>query len=358
MDQQPGSRGVAPGLRRTSDYAWRLLILGAAAYVLFRLLLRFELVFIALFIALILTSLLRPPVRLFSRWMPRPLAMLATALVSLAALGALAWYMANNVSNEWSSLTSEFRGGVDQIRTWLQGKPFHVNPHTLTNLQSKLTSWVSQHRSTLINQALSEASRIVDLLTVLALSVFCAIFFTSSGDRMWHWFRQQLPRDSRETWTRCGRTAWHTFAGYTRGSILVAASNALMVGVALELLRVPLVLPLTLLEFVASFIPLVGSPIAMAVATVVALASRGVTTAVIVLILIVVIGQIEGHVLQPFVMGWSVRLHPVAVAVCVIAGTTLAGLAGAVVAVPLASIGWAVWRALHEGREPVAEGEA
>jgi putative heme transporter len=355
MDQRPGNRVVGPGLRRAADYAWRLLILCAAAYVVFRVLLRFELVFIALFLALILTSLLRPPVRMLSRWMPRPLAVLGTALGSIALLGALGWIMAENISNNWSSLSSEFRGGVSQIRTWLQGAPFRVDPHTLTNLQSKLTTWVSEHRSTLINQALNEASRIVDVLTVLALSVFCAIFFTSSGDRMWQWFRRQLPPDSRETWTRCGRTAWHTFAGYTRGSILVAAANALMVGIALELLRVPLVLPLTLLEFVASFIPLIGSPIAMAVATVVALASRGVTTAVIVLALIVVIGQIEGHLLQPFVMGWSVRLHPVAVAVCVIAGTTLAGLVGAVVAVPLASIGWAVWRALHEGREPVIE---
>ena len=354
MDQHPGSRVVGPGLRRAADYAWRLLILGVAAYVLFRLLLRFELVFIALFLALILTSLLRPPVRLLARWMPRPLAVLGTALGSLAALGGVGWFVAQNVSNESSSLGSEFRGGVDQIRTWLQGKPFHVDPHTLTNLQSKLTNWVSEHRSTLINQALNEASRIVDVLAVLALAVFCSVFFTSSGDRMWQWFQRQLPPDSRETWARCGHTAWHTFAGYTRGSIIIAASNAVMVGISLELLRVPLVLPLTLLEFVASFIPLIGSPIAMAVATVVALASRGVTTAVVVLVLIVVIGQIEGHVLQPFVMGWSVRLHPVAVAVCVIAGTTLAGLVGAVVAVPLASIGWAVWRALHEGPEPAA----
>ena len=352
MDQHSGGRTVGPGLRRGADYAWRLLVLGAAVYVLFRVLLRLELVFIALFIALILASLLRPPVRRLSRYMPHPLAVLTTALCSLAALGGLGWLVADSVSNESGSLASEFRGGIDQIRNWLQGAPFHVSPSTLTNLQSKLTTWISEHRSTLINQALSEASRIVDIVAVLALAVFCAIFFTSSGDRMWQWFQRQLPRSSRQTWSRCGRTAWHTFAGYTRGIILVAASNAVMVGISLKLLRVPLVLPLTLLEFVASFIPLVGSPIALAVATIVALASRGVTTAIIVLVLIVVIGQIEGHLLQPFVMGWAVQLHPVVVAVCVIAGTSLAGLVGAVVMVPLASIGWAVWRALREGREP------
>jgi predicted PurR-regulated permease PerM len=146
MDQRSGSRVVGPGLRRASDYAWRLLLLGAAAYVVFRVLLRFELVFIALFLALILTSLLRPPVRLLSRWMPRVLAVLGTVLGSLALLGALGWFVAQNVSNESSSLVGEFRGGVDQIRTWLQGAPFHLSPSTLTNLQSKLTTWVSQHR--------------------------------------------------------------------------------------------------------------------------------------------------------------------------------------------------------------------
>ena len=355
MDQLPGHRTVGPGLRRATDYAWRLLILAGAVYVLFRVAVRFELVFIALFISLILTSLLWPPVRVLSRSIPRPLAVLVTALGTIALLGGLGWLVADSVSNESSDLGNEFRGGLNRIRTWLQGAPFHVNPNTLTNLQSKLTTWLTQHRSTLINQAVSEASRVVDIVTVLALAVFCAVFFTSSGDRMWAWFQRQLPEGSRETWGRAGRTAWTTFAGYTRGIVLVAGANAVMVGIALKILRVPLVLPLTLLEFVASFIPLIGSPIALAVATVVALASRGVTTAIIVLILIVVIGQIEGHLLQPFVMGWAVRLHPVVVAVCVIAGTSLAGLAGAVVAVPLASIAWAVWRALRETREPEIE---
>jgi predicted PurR-regulated permease PerM len=355
MDQQAGEAGartVGPGLRRAADYAWRLLVLGVAVYVLFRILLRFELVFIALFVALIITSLMHPPVRVLARRMPRPLAVLTTVLGCLALLAGLVWLVAESVSDESSSLGNEFRGGIDQIRNWLQGPPFHVNPSTLNNLQSKLTAWLSDHRSTLINQALTEASRIVEIATGLALALFCAVFFTTSGERMWLWFIGQLPSSAQETWARCGRTAWTTFAGYTRGTILVAASNAIMVGVALKLLRVPLVLPLTLLEFVASFVPLIGSPVALAVATVVALASRGVTTAAVVLALIVIIGQIEGHLLQPFVLGWQVRLHPVAVAVCVIAGTSLAGLIGAVVAVPLASIGWAVYQALRPPRSP------
>jgi predicted PurR-regulated permease PerM len=351
VDRRPGpARGVNPRLRQISDYAWRVLLLGAAAYVIFLVLLRFELIFIALFIALIIASLLRPPVNVLSRVLPRSLALVLTALCGLGLIAVLFWQVGDSVAGESNRLGNEFSGGVDRIEKWLEGKPFHVDPSTLNNLQGKLTSYVEGHRSTLINQALNGAGRLVDVLTVLALAVFCSIFFTKSGDRMWHWFQDQLPDDVRPTWERCGHTAWHTFAGYTRGIILVAATNAVMVGIALELLRVPLVLPLTILEFVASFIPLIGSPIAMAVATVVALAGRGMTTAIVVLVLIVVFGQIEGHVLQPFVMGWSVRLHPVAVAVSVIAGTLSAGLLGAVVAVPLVSIAWAVVRELRDVR--------
>jgi predicted PurR-regulated permease PerM len=347
MERPAGKHEVSPRLRQASDYAWRLLLLGAAAYVAFLLALRFELIFIALFIALIITSLLRPPIHVLSKVMPRALALLVSALCGLALIAGLFWLVGNSVADESGNLGNEFRGGVDQIEKWLERKPFNVSPNTLSNLQGKLTTYLGEHRTTLIDQALNGAGRIVDVLAVLALAVFCAVFFANSGDRMWHWFQNQLPEAVRPTWRRCGHAAWHTFAGYTRGIILVSAANAIMVGVSLRILGVPLVLPLTILEFVASFIPLVGSPIAMAVATVVALASRGVTTAVIVLVLIVVFGQIEGHVLQPFVMGWSVRLHPVAVAVSVIAGTISAGLLGAVVAVPLVSIAWAVVRELR-----------
>jgi predicted PurR-regulated permease PerM len=347
MQGRGGPREVSPRLRQISDYAWRVLLLGGAGYVLFLIAMRFELIFVALFIALIFTSLLRPPVNLLARFMPRSLALVITALVGLGLVGGLFWFAGNSVADETSSLSTEFHGGLMRIEHWLEAKPFRVNPSTLSNLQGKLTSYVSGHRTTLINQALNGASRIVDILTVLALAVFCAIFFTNSGDKMWGWFQNQLPDSVSGTWKRCGTAAWHTFAGYTRGIILVSAANAIMVGIALKLLHVPLVLPLTILEFIASFIPLIGSPVAMAVATVVALASQGLTTAIIVLVLIVVFGQIEGHVLQPFVMGWSVRLHPVVVAVSVIAGTLSAGLLGAVVAVPLVSIAWAVIKELR-----------
>ena len=346
--KEPG-RGVNPRLRVVSDHAWRLLVLAAAAYVVYRIALRFEPVIIAMFLALIFTALLRPPTNLLSRYLPRGLAVATAFLGSLCLLAGIASFVGVRVSDEAPNLGKQFRGGLHQVEHWLAGAPFHVRAGTLANAQDKITEYVRAHRGALLSQAVSSASTVVEVLAMLALAVFASVFFTHSGDKMWQWFQRQLPEGSRPTWQRCGEAAWRTFAGYTRGVILVAATNAILVGIALAILRVPLVLPLVLLEFFFSFIPLIGSPIAMAVATLVALASRGLTTAIIVLVLIVVIGQIEGHLLHPLVMSWAVRLHPVIVAVSVIVGTIAAGLIGAVLAVPIVSIAWAVLGQLRAG---------
>lgn len=355
------TRAHPPGVRRpperrplvaASDYAWRLLVIGAVVYVVYLVLLRVELVLIALFLALVFTSVLHPATDAINRYLPRGLSVLIATIGSLALIAGVFWLVTVSVTNESASLVNEFRSGLTRIENWLEGPPFRVNKTDASNLQNKIVSYVDQHRSTLISQVVNGASVAVEALTALALAVFCAIYFTYSGGRMWRWFTGMVPEGARPTWDRCGRAAWRSFSGYTRGILMVSAANAIMVGIALWILHVPLALPLTLLEFLASFIPLAGSPIAMAVATLVALAGRGVTTALIVLILIVVFGQIEGHILQPFVMGWSVRLHPVAVAISVAGGTLIAGLPGAVAAVPLVSIAYAVMRELRSGESP------
>ncbi|MEU6172440.1 AI-2E family transporter [Streptantibioticus parmotrematis] len=357
-DTAARAAGVPRGLRRAAGYAWRLLALGVVVYEAFTVLARFQLVAIALFLALILTALLRPLSDLIARWLPKPLAVTAAFLLSLLLLLSLFSLVGYTVAAQSGQLGDEFRGGADRIERWLEGAPFHVARHTLTSLRDKGVAYLQAHRSGLLSSALSGAGRVVDAVTAAALAVFCAAFFIHSGDRMWPWFLRQLPVRSQGGWDRAGRAAWRTFAGYTRGILIVSATNATLVGVALFLLRVPLALPLTLLEFFAAFVPLVGSPVALAVATVVALAGRGVTTAALVLVLIVVIGEVEGHVLQPLVMGWSVRLHPVVIAISVIAGTVIGGVIGAVVAVPVVSVAWAVFGALRPRRENAVSGRA
>lgn len=257
------------------------------------------------------------------------------------------------VAGELTVLQREFGAGVERIERWLEQPPFRVNPEALTDVRSWIGRFLSSHRSTLISTALSGAGRLVEVLTTLALALFSSVFFLHSGDRQWNWFCDQLPPSARERVSVAGRAAWRTFTGYTHGIVLVAATNAILVGVALYALGVPLAVPLALLEFFAAFIPLIASPIALAVAAIVALAAKGPVVAAVVIALIVVIGQLEGHVLHPVVMSWAVRLHPLVVALSVIGGAIAAGVIGAVVAVPIVSVLWSVRQALralhHQG---------
>ncbi|MEU6369278.1 AI-2E family transporter [Streptomyces sp. NPDC046931] len=335
-------------LRVAAAYAWRLILVGIVVYGVFTILGRFQLIAVALFLALVITSVLRPLADLLNRWLPRSLAVAVALIGSILVLFTILALVSDAVVGESAKLADEFRGGIRQIERWLERPPFRLSPRKLSDLQQQIVSYLSAHRANLVNNAISGLGRIVELVTGVALALFSSVFFLHSGERLWRWTRDQLlPRSARAAWDRAGHAAWRTFAGYTRGIIIVAASNAALVGIALFALRVPLALPLTLLEFFATFVPLVGSPVALAVATVVALAGRGPLTAAAVLLLIVVIGQIEGHVLHPLVMSWAVRLHPLVVAVSVIGGSIVAGVIGAVVAVPFVSVIWAVMQALR-----------
>ncbi|PRH76708.1 AI-2E family transporter [Streptomyces solincola] len=338
---------VSPVLRSAAAHAWRLLVVAVAVYAVFAVLGRFHELGVALFLGMVVTALLRPLVGLLARPLPRALAV-AVALVAsiLLVLGVLA-LVGDAVAGQRRVLVQEFAAGVDRIERWLEGPPFRLDPHALTDLQSRIGGFLSRNRSTLLSTALTGAGKLVEVVTVCALALFCSVFFLHSGGSQWAWFCAQLPAGARPRTELAGRTAWRTFTGYTHGIVLVAATNAVLVGLALFLLGVPLSLPLALLEFFAAFVPLIGSPVALAVAAVVALAAKGPVTAAIVVALIVVIGQIEGHVLHPLVMSWAVRLHPVVVALSVIGGAIAAGVLGAVVAVPLVSVLWAVRQALR-----------
>lgn len=348
LERPSSEEPQVPGLLRTAAaYAWRIIAVGVVVHVAFSVLGQFHRIAVAVFLGLVITAVLRPVAGLLARFMPRPLAV-AAALVGgiVLVLGALA-LVGETAADQRSGLEKEFVTGIDRIERQLEEPPFRLPPDAFDDLQSRIGKLLSSHRSTLISTALSGASRLVEVLTVLALAVFCAVFFTYSGDRQWQWVCDQLHDGARRQVTVAGRAAWRTFTGYTHGILLVAATNAVLVGIALFALGVPLAVPLALLEFLAAFIPLIGSPIALSIAAVVALASKGAVIALVVVALIVVIGQIEGHLLHPIVMSWAVRLHPVVVALAVVGGAVAAGVIGAVVAVPLVAVVWSVHQALR-----------
>jgi len=353
---------VHHGLRVAAAYAWRLIVLAVAVYLVFVVLAKLTLVAVALFVGLVITALLRPLVDLFSRALPRGLAVAVALLLTIVALGGVFTFVADSVAGQSAKLSTQFIGGLTDIQQSLTGAPFHMRAVDLTQLGQQVRDWVSQNGGSLAGRALGGAGVAAEILTGLALAVFCSVFFLNSGNRIWTWLLTQTGGNSRR-WDGAARVGWATFAGYTRGIVIIAATNAALVCVALLILRVPLAFPLALLTFFATFIPLIGAPIALFVATLVALAARGPLVALLVLALIVIIGQIEGHLLQPLVMSRAVNIHPLAVALTVASGTVLAGVIGAVVAVPLVAVTWTIWSALKahpsgadERPEPVMEG--
>ena len=333
-DQVP----VPRALRTAADWGWRVLVLGAAGFFVLRVLGKLELVVVAMFVGLIIAALVGPLVQFLDRYVPRGIAVLLGMLVLFGVFFGIIAFITGSIAGEWTLLSQKFGNGVRQIETLLEGTPFHVKNADFVQWFTNARTWLIDHKGDILKSALGSASTVAEMFVGLALAVFGAVCFLAGGSKIWTWAIAIIPTTSRSRVDGAGHVAWRSFAGYTRGIILVAASNALIVCIGLLILQVPLAVPLALIVFFGTFIPLIGAPLAMIVAVVVALAARGPITALIVLIGIALVGQFEGHVLQPLVMSRAVHLHPLAVALAVTSGSILGGLVGAVIAVPVVSV--------------------
>lgn len=316
-------------------------------------------VFIGLFIALVFTSLLQPLVNLFARIMPRYPATFLALLTTVGVVAGLVFYVVTSVTSQWATLGTQFSNGVDTILDFVEHGPLpmHLTEAEVMGQVQLLVeqgqAYVQSNAPTLATEVLSNAGTVADVFAVLALALFSTIFFLASGGRMWRWFLNELPATMRESVHRAAGAGWYTFAGYARGTVIVALTDAMMAGVFLQVVGVPLAAPLAVLVFIGAFIPMIGAPIAMGIAMVVALASKDFITMIVVGLGVAGIGQIEGHILQPLIMGRQVSMHPVVVIIAVAVGTYSAGLLGAIVAVPLVSVLWSVYSELHVKDAPV-----
>lgn len=329
---------IPHGLRVAAAFSWRVLVLMALGYVLLQLLISVEFVGLALFVALIISALVAPLVNLLRGAMPRVAAVSVGLIGVIAVLIGMFVFIGSQVADQWYGLSLQFRNGVDEIMRYLQNSPLNVTSDALVQYVDDARRWVQEHQGDLVGRAIGGAGTVLEVLTGFALAIFASVFFLLGGREIWSWLVGLFPPRLRGRIDGVGQVSWTTFAGYTRGIVVIALVNATLVLIGLLVLRVPLAFPLSMLVFVFSFIPLVGAPIATAIATVVALAARGPLIALAVVGLIVLIGQFEGHVLQPMVMSRAVSIHPLAVAVAVACGTVLAGVVGAVIAVPVVAV--------------------
>ena len=318
-------------------------------------------VFIAIFVALVLTSVLNPVVNWLDKHMPRGLAVGISLLGAIAVLVGLLAFVTESVVGHWAILRKQFGEGLGKIADTLNSLPFGLeltsNDVTkyITDAISKGESYIAENWQDLAGQVVSNAGSIMVFFTVSFLVLFLTIFFLLQGGQMWRWFLNMLPTKHRANWNTGAQAGWWSFAGYARGTGMIALIDGVLAWIFLEILRVPLAPALGVLVMIGALIPMIGAPLAMVVAAVVALATDGIWTAVIVAVGIALIGQFEGHILQPLIMGKQVSLSPVVVALGVITGTLLAGLLGAIIAIPIIGVTWAVFNSLYH-RDPPIEG--
>ena len=341
-------------LQVAAGWSWRMLIVVLAVALVFWATTKVLLVFIAVFLALVFTAVLRPVVNFLARAIPRGLAIVVSFVLSLAALGGILAYIGLSIAGQWEDLLVQFNDGIAELLGYLERPPFNL---TITGADTQgwidsAREWLTDNSGTIASQALSGVGSVIQGFITLALATFVTVFLLLRGKEMWHWFLNQLPIRARESWHIGGGVAWYTFSGYTRGTFIIAAADGVMALIALLILGVPLAAPLAVLVFIGAFIPLIGAPLAMVIAMVVALAANGPVNAIIVGLVIAGIGQVEGHLLQPLIMGKQVSLHPVVVALGVTAGTLIAGILGAIISVPLISVAWAVFARLRRVDSP------
>lgn len=347
-------------LRSVAGWSWRLLVVAAAIALVFFAVAQVQLLFIAVFIGFVIAAVLRPLVEWFARVMPRFLATALALLLAIAFLLGMLTYVGFSVAGQWESLQQQFGDGITQITDFLESGslPFKITSEQIAEWIANAQQWIQDHAGQLAGQAAAGAGSVVEVFTAVALAIFCSVFFLARGAEMWTWFLNQLPARTRDSWKLAGGAGWYTFSGYTRGTVIIALTDGILAFILLSILRVPLAAPLAVLVFIGAFIPLVGAPAAMIVAMIVALAANGLWSAVAVGVGIALIGQLEGHVLQPIIMGKQVSIHPVVIALAVTAGTLTAGILGAVIAVPLVAVFWAVFSRLRTMDPPMEEEDA
>src|SRR6266566_6268792 len=338
-----------PGWLQTgAAWSWRLLLLAAAIYLIARVLGVLYIVVVPCVAALLLTALLQPlTARLRRAGLPSMAATWVTLLIAAAVLGGLGLLVANRVSADYPSLVAEVKHTITQIESFLAGPPLHIKSSNVQNALNDIPGYLSKHKTLVEGTVVTGGKIASEFFGGLVLMLFVAFFLIKDGERIWGWLLSAMRTETARRMDRAGHAAWLAVVYYMRGTVAVAAIHAVVIGVVLWIMGVPLALPLAVLVFIAAFVPLIGLLVAGALAILVTLAANGWVDAVILLGILIIEDQLEAHLLQPQVVGRVIRLHPLAVILSLAVGAVLAGIPGAVVAVPVVAV---ITRAVPELR--------
>ena len=335
------SRAEVPwGVDLAASWAWRLIVIAVAGYGVFFLVGYFSIVTLPLAIAMLIAALVTPVVHLLQRiGMPRSLASILVVLGVIGFVALLLTFAGQQIASGAKDLADSTVEGLEDIRTWLKDGPLNASDSQIDNVIAQAQDAIrTQTEDTdYVGRVTEVGSAVGHVFAGLFIVLFSTYFFLADGDRIWAWVVRLTPRAARLHVDSSGRVAWVSLTQFVRATVLVAAVDAIGIAIGAAVLGVPFVLAIGVLVFLGAFVPLIGATVAGAVAVLVALVDQGPLTALIMLGVVVGVQQLEAHVLQPFLMGRWVSVHPLAVIIAIAGGVLVAGVAGALVAVPLAA---------------------
>jgi predicted PurR-regulated permease PerM len=351
----PDDLAVTPLVRKMAAWAWRLLVILAAFIALLWVVAKVEVIIVPVALATMLAALLVPLVDwLDRRGAPRGGAVALILLSSFAILGGMLTFVVSQFITGLPGLVEQVTHSIDSLQTWLVDGPAHLSREQISHAGDSAVKALQDNQEKLTSGALSTASTVTEIVTGALLVFFTLIFFLHGGRNIWDFVTKIFPSSVRTRVTDAGRAGFHSLIGYVRATFVVALVDAIGIGTGLAIMAVPLALPLASLVFLGAFIPLVGAIVTGFLAVIVALLTKGVVYALITLGLIIAVQQLEAHILQPLVMGRAVSLHPLAVVLGIAGGGVLAGIVGALLAVPVIAFTNSALRVLMAD-DPAAE---
>jgi predicted PurR-regulated permease PerM len=332
-------RTIPAGVRLAGAWSWRLLLIAAAIAVFGFLIVQLRLIVIPLLIAVLISALLIPVVDFLvkHRW-PRGLSVATAMVAALLVVGGLITLATTQIIDGSTGLSARLSTSYSNLKEFLLTSPLHLTDAQISDYMQQIWTALQSDTQIFVSGALSVGSSLGHLLTGVLLALFSLLFILIDGKGIWSWIVRVFPRRARAAVNGAGIAGWATLGNFVKVQILVASIDAVGIGVGAALLGVPMAIPIAVLVFLGSFIPIVGAVATGAVAVVIALIFNGPLIAVIMLGVVLLVQQIEGHVLQPLIMGSAVKVHPLAVVLVVAAGSLVAGIPGALFAVPIAAV--------------------
>lgn len=327
---------VPYGVDLAAQWSWRLLVVAAAGLIVARGIGMFAVVVLPVVIALLLAALLIPVVEVLHRArLPRGVASLLVVLGAIGLLVLLLTFAGQQIAQGANDLAKQVVSGLEQIRVWLKTGPLHASDSQINAYIKSAQDAVTTSNEQIVSRLTEVGTALSHIVAGFFIILFATYFFLADGNRIWSWVVRIFPRASRERADSSGRIAWTSLTAFVRATVMVAFTDALGVMLVAAILQVPFVFAIGVLVFIGAFIPMIGALLSGSVAVLVALVAQGPVVALIMLGGVVAVQQLEAHVLQPFLLGRLVSVHPLGVIVAIAMGVLVAGIAGALVAVPL-----------------------